>query len=111
MGDGRAELALDLAARWLGELLGDEKSEGHITPGQPRKNGSHSRPFSRVLLNDIGVSKDLSSRSQKLAAVPAEVFEAKIAEAKDDAKELEFTTFADRAAGWRLVCEVMRLQI
>jgi len=62
-------------------------------------------------LAEMGVSKDVSSRAQKLAAVPEDVFEAEIAEAKDDANELEFTTFADRMTRWRLVCEVMRLHI
>jgi hypothetical protein len=50
-----------------------------------------------------GISKKLSSRAQRLAAVPAAVFEAKIAEAKDDSKELGFTIFADRAAPRKVV--------
>jgi hypothetical protein len=42
--------------------------------------------------------------------VPAAVFEARIAEAKEATKELGFTTFADRMTRWRLMGEGMRLQ-
>jgi len=84
------------AERRLGEILAaTEKAKA----GRP-KIGSDGEPISRSAptLADAGISKKLGSRAQKLAAVPPEVFEAKIAEAKEAKKEPGFTTFADRAA-------------
>jgi hypothetical protein len=60
----------------LGEILA--KAEGRLRRGT-RQEPRETTPR----LADVGISKKLSSRAQKLAAVPAEVFEAKIAEAKD----------------------------
>ena len=89
------------AERRLGEILAKtEKAKGAAGGGKktgPR--GTLVEPRDKTpKLDDVGISKKLSSRAQKLAAVPAEVFEAKIAEAKEATKELGFTTFADRAA-------------
>jgi len=39
-------------------------------------------------LRELGISKHLSSRSQRLAAIPEAEFEAMLAKAKDDGKEL-----------------------
>lgn len=83
------------AERRLGEILAtSEKARA----GRP-KIGSGEEPISRgaPTLAQIEISKKLSSRAQKLAAVPVDVFEAKIAETKDDKKDLCFSTFADRA--------------
>ena len=55
------------AERRLGELL---------DPSKEKRGGSKSRT---AALREAGVTKDLSSRAQKLAAVPDPVFEEKLA--------------------------------
>ena len=44
-----------------------EKQAGRMKGGRPQKeNGTESEPFIRVKLEEIGVDKKLSARSQKL---------------------------------------------
>lgn len=59
------------AERRLGAMIDAEKRAGRIGPGQPKKNGNESEPFSRVKLADIGIDKQLSARSQKVAGLDA----------------------------------------
>jgi len=78
------------AERRLGEMLG--QSDLHAG-GRPKKTGRQSRPVSDgsdgmrssgttalPKLADVGISKDLSARAQKIAAVPAEEFETQVGE-------------------------------
>lgn len=78
------------AERRLGEMLG--QSDLHAG-GRPKKTGRQSRLVSDgpdgmrsspttalPKLADAGISKDLSARAQKIAAVPAEEFEAQVGE-------------------------------
>jgi phage N-6-adenine-methyltransferase len=70
------------AERRLGEMLAEgEKAKPRAGPGRG-KVGSPARPtFSSVpTLSEVGISKDLSSRAQKLAAVPKSTFAEKITE-------------------------------
>lgn len=61
------------AERKAGQLLAEmKKSEG----GRPSKNPSRPATGLRKTLGDVGVSKDQSSRWQKLAQLPLEEFEA-----------------------------------
>jgi hypothetical protein len=66
--------------RRAGELLRDmPKNDG----GRPEKNQSQSATsFSPPTLADLGVTKDQSSKWQKLAALPEDKFEAKVDNAK-----------------------------
>jgi hypothetical protein len=67
------------AERRLGEILEKgEKAKGRLLRGT-RQEPRETTPK----LADVGISKKLSSRAQKLAAVPADVFEASIARAKE----------------------------
>lgn len=80
--------------RRLGELLSAQKSSGEMNRGgRPEKTGSEkvpvsdgektgskNEPVSRPTLADAKIDKKLSSRAQKLAAVPAEQFEAEVGE-------------------------------
>lgn len=71
------------AERRLGELIGAQKAgPGLSKGGRPaEKTGREQRPVSeRPTLADAGISKDLSSRAQKLAAVPEAEFEAEVGE-------------------------------
>ena len=80
------------AERRLGEMLAQQKAEGGLNQGS-RSQLSGKTETGDVLavvgddrqktvpkLADVGVSKDLSSRAQKLAAVPDSEFEAEIGE-------------------------------
>lgn len=71
------------AERRLGELLIEGRAAGQIGTGRPSKsnldeaeeNGAAEAPFQRVTLEEIGISKKLSSRAQKLASVASPIFE------------------------------------
>ncbi len=68
------------AERRLGEMIALQKGlQGLAKPG-PRSVVSNDRI---PTLQDSGISKDLSSRAQKLAAVPAAEFEAEVGEWRD----------------------------
>lgn len=73
-----AELRLR-AERRLGVMLTAEKMAGRLGPGQPKKNGNENEPFFRVKLDDIGIDKQLSSRSQKVGGIGEQAFEAVVA--------------------------------
>lgn len=69
------------AERRLGEMLAQQKAEGGLSKGQLKQGpalvadeGGKSAPK----LADAGISYDLSSRAQKLAAVPEAEFEAEV---------------------------------
>jgi hypothetical protein len=69
------------AERKLGVILADAKREGKIREGRPSKeNGRDDLPFT---LQEIGVSKDLSSRAQKRAAMADSDFDSSIETAKE----------------------------
>lgn len=79
------------AERRLGELIRAQKEAGLMNPGV-RLNGTTEGRSSVVVsndhrsnptLSDIGVSKDLSSRAQTLAAVPEAEFESEVGEWRD----------------------------
>lgn len=71
------------AERRLGEILAAAKEAGQVSVGRPKnsanegvlKNTANEAGFSKVTLESIGVDHKLSSRAQKLAAVPEERFE------------------------------------
>ena len=88
------------AERRLGEILAiTERAKRPPGPGRGKVGSPAVPTLSDVAtLSDMGLSKKVSSRAQKLAAVSADIFEAKIAQAKGSTKELGFSTFADRAA-------------
>ena len=71
-----------LAERLLGEMLIAAKREGRIKPGSKNQytkclvDDDDQAPFT---LEEVGIkSRDLSSRAQKFAALPEELFEAKL---------------------------------
>jgi hypothetical protein len=67
------------AERRLGELIAEQKStkEGLAKGGQPyQSTGSRKEPVDRTpTLRDAGISRKLSSKSQKLAAMPERAFQ------------------------------------
>ena len=75
-----ADFALEIrlrAERGLGEVLArTPKHKGLLKHGPTVPEGNHGEPST---LAELGISKNLSSQSQKLAAIPSETFEAKIA--------------------------------
>lgn len=68
------------ATRRLGELLRkQEKAKGGAAPGVGRRGkqcGTDAEPHSAPTLAEQGISKKLSATAQKLAAIPAEQYEA-----------------------------------
>ncbi len=76
--------------RRLGEMLAQQKADGGLAQGvrmagaKPGANDGSSavvcddRRPAAPKLSDAGISKDLSARAQKLAAVPQEQFEAEV---------------------------------
>lgn len=75
------------AERRLGEMLAAQKEAGGLNRGAAGMSGNqHSGKLVRSSqttapkLRDSGISKDLSSRAQKLAAVPEKEFEAEVGE-------------------------------
>ena len=74
------------AVRRLGEMLAAQKASGGLSKGQLKQGPvvvTDDRGKSAPKLADAGISKDLSSRAQKLAAVPEADFEAEVAQWKD----------------------------
>lgn len=68
------------AERRLGEMLASQKAvEGLAKPGVKPASNSVAAKDRIPKLSDAGISKNLSSRAQKLAAVPADEFEAELA--------------------------------
>jgi hypothetical protein len=68
------------AERRLGQMLADQKaSAGFAKPGPKSVVADDRIPT----LSDVGISKDLSSRAQKMAAVPEAEFEAEVGEWRD----------------------------
>jgi hypothetical protein len=58
--------------RRLKELIAEQKNTvGLNESDRPIKTGTRKEPVSKPTLSDAGISKKLSSRSQKLAAMPA----------------------------------------
>lgn len=80
------------AERRLGEILAiTERAKRPPGPGRGKVGSPAVPTLSDVAtLSDMGLSKKVSSRAQKLAAVPADIFEAKIAQAKGRQKNWAF---------------------
>lgn len=79
------------AERRLGELLIEGRNLGQIGTGRPRsnldiaeENGAEAEPFQRVTLEEIGISKKLSARAQKLAAIDGAIFEQGVEESRNE---------------------------
>jgi hypothetical protein len=71
------------AEQRLGEMLREQKeTEGMAKGGQPyQSTGTRKLPVeAHPTLADVGIDKNLSSRAQKLAAIPEETFEAMMGE-------------------------------
>jgi hypothetical protein len=93
------------AERRLGEMLAAQKADGGLNKGQLKQGpalvaneGGKSAPR----LADVGIGYDLSSRAQKLAAVPEAEFEAELAAKRErDQKEGARVTARLEKAGER----------
>ena len=96
------------AERRLGEMLAAQKADGGLNGGtkmtgaKPGANDGSSAVVAndhRPKLADAGISKDLSSRAQKLAAVPEAEFEAEVGEWRDrvSAEGARVTTRLEKA--------------
>lgn len=69
------------AERRLGQLILDQKAgEGLSVGGRPANKPVVTNDQLIPTLSEAGISKDLSSRAQKLATVPEEKFEAEVGE-------------------------------
>jgi hypothetical protein len=61
-----------LAERLLGEMLIAAKQAGQLKEGRPQKTLDADESFN---LQKNGISWDLSSRAQKFAVIPVDIFE------------------------------------
>jgi hypothetical protein len=94
------------AERRLGEIIKSAKATGQPSVGQPPKNGTATEPFFGMRLADVDIDKKLSSREQKLTAVPAAKFEGMIGEWRGRVeKENERFTNKKNETTW-LCCRV-----
>jgi N6-adenosine-specific RNA methylase IME4 len=82
------------AERRLGEILSAAKEAGQLRTGRPKNEPDdgllNNRPddgLFRVVLDDIGVDRHLSTRAQKLAAVPTERFEVMVSDWRERVQE------------------------
>lgn len=80
------------AERCLGEMLKAETDAGRLRKGRRWKsNGVSDTPLDskkeRVTLDEIGVDKNLSKRSQKIASISEQAFEAMVAGMRQQIKE------------------------
>ena len=86
------------AERRMGEMIRANKEAELMNKGggDNRKKGEkhrlHDVTGEKLKLSDIGVTKSMSSRSQAIAEVDEEEFEAVIAEHKEQQKELTSNT-------------------
>jgi hypothetical protein len=71
-----AELRLR-AERRLGIMLTEAKRSGQVAEGRP-KNCAPEEQFSRVRLDDAGIDRKLSARSQKVGGIGEQAFEAMV---------------------------------
>src|ERR1700733_555349 len=73
------------AERRLGEMIQEQKEAGGLHEGgRPRKTCSlEEQVFDRPTLADLGIDRKLSSRAQKIAAIPAQAFEAAVARVRE----------------------------
>ncbi len=70
--------------RRIGELLIEMKERGEIGVGQPQKNST--TPV--TILSDLHIDRRMSSRSQKIAQIPEDIFEVMFVEHIEQEKEL-----------------------
>ena len=78
------------AERRLGEMLSAQKADGGLNKGKLKQGPalvSNEDGKSAPKLVDAGISYDLSSRAQKLAAVPEAEFEAELAAKRERDQE------------------------
>lgn len=82
------------AERRLGEMLRDQKASGGFARPGRKTIGSVKEPISQhsentepITLAEVGIDKKLSSRAQKLAAVPAAEFENEVADWRGKVEE------------------------
>lgn len=74
------------AERRLGQMLADQKAAGGMNKGQLKQGPAlvnNEDGKASPTLADVGISYDLSSRAQKMAAVPEAEFEAEVGEWRD----------------------------
>ena len=66
------------AERRLGIMLTAAKEAGQLSRGQPPKNCTDEEQYSRVKLDEVGIDRKLSSRSQKIGGIGEQAFEAMV---------------------------------
>lgn len=79
------------AERRLGEMLREQKDTVGLAQGRRSDLVVNNDEVRTPTLSEIGISRDLSSRSQQLAAMPADHFETAIASAKETARAVSTT--------------------
>lgn len=72
------------AERRIGQIEIEMHASGEMhSGGRPTKTGSKNEPVFQKTLANLGIDKRLSSRAQKIAAVPEDKFEAMVATWRD----------------------------
>lgn len=76
------------AERRLGQMLSEQKAgDGLAKPGVKPTTNSVADNDRIPKLSEVGITKDLSSRAQRLAAVPEQTFEAELAAKRERDKQ------------------------
>ena len=96
-----AKVSEEMFEKWLGEMLVGMKKLGEISEGQPRTVG-----IPRQYLSDLDISRDLSSRAQRIASVPEDKFEAVIGQLKQDEQQITRMARIDLQWGATLLTQV-----
>lgn len=96
------------AERRLGEMIAAQKADGGLAKPGPK---SVVRDDRIPTLADAGISKDLSSRAQKLAAVPEAEFEAEVGQWRDrvNAEGKRVTARLEKAGERQMKTEAERI--
>lgn len=84
------------AERRLGEMLKAEKEAGRFGQGKRKSKVPNGGTLDVITFNDIGVDKHLSRRSQKMASISEQAFEAMVAGTRQQIKERSCRAPKDR---------------
>ncbi len=75
------------AERRLGEMLKAEKEAGRFGKGRRKFKSASNADLNVITLGDVGIDEHLSKRSQKLASISEQAFEAMVAGTRQQIKE------------------------
>lgn len=94
------------AERRLGTIIAAAKAAGHFAEGRRKKaekNGTDGEPFRPATLEEVGVSKKLSSKAQKRSGIAEKAFEALVRATRDRIASGRANVVAESVNGARAI--------